>query len=135
MEFISRVSAHRGQNCEVCLSAHGCLPGTLRYFRNLGWAILCVHVIIILLSLTAQKDAIKEPRIVERFKQLGIRVTAVHTVILCMMYMCMCVGVRKRSNHSRLHATRYVRVMSYCIMCMCGLLLMVYTYLWFMFLR
>ena len=31
MEFISRVSAHAGQNCELCLSAHGRLPGTLRY--------------------------------------------------------------------------------------------------------
>ena len=95
------------------------------YFCNLGWAILCEHVIVILLSLTAQKDAIKEPRIVERFKQLGIRVTAVHTEILCMM----CVGgVGKRSNHSRLHATQYVHVMSYCIMCMCGLLFVAYTY-------
>ena len=31
MEFISRVSAHTGQNLELCLSAHGRLPGTLRY--------------------------------------------------------------------------------------------------------
>ena len=31
MEFISRVSAHMGQNGELCLSAHGRLPGTLRY--------------------------------------------------------------------------------------------------------
>ena len=31
MEFISRVSAHVGQNHELCLSAHGRLPGTLRY--------------------------------------------------------------------------------------------------------
>ena len=30
MEFISRVSAHAGQNRELCLSAHGRLPGTLR---------------------------------------------------------------------------------------------------------
>ena len=89
-----------------------------------------MHIIIILLSLTAQKDAIREPRSVERFKQLGIRVTAVHIVILCMIYMCMCMGgVGKRSNHSRLHATQYyVHVMSYCIMCMCGLLFVAYTY-------
>ena len=34
MEFISRVSAHAGQNCELCLSAHGRLPGTLRYMHS-----------------------------------------------------------------------------------------------------
>ena len=28
---MSRVSAHAGQNRDVCLSAHGCLPRTLRY--------------------------------------------------------------------------------------------------------
>ena len=27
----SQVSAHAGQNHELCLSAHGCLPGTLLY--------------------------------------------------------------------------------------------------------
>ena len=31
MEFISRVSAHAGRNRELYLSAHGRLPGTLRY--------------------------------------------------------------------------------------------------------
>ena len=30
---ISRVSAHTGQNCKLCLSAHGCLPGTLQYLH------------------------------------------------------------------------------------------------------
>ena len=30
MEFISWVSAHAGRNRELCLSAHGRLPGTLR---------------------------------------------------------------------------------------------------------
>ena len=28
---MSRVSAHAGQNRDVCLSAHECLPRTLRY--------------------------------------------------------------------------------------------------------
>ena len=31
MEVIPWVSAHVGQNCDLCLSAHGHLPGTLRY--------------------------------------------------------------------------------------------------------
>ena len=31
MEFISQVSTHAGRNRELYLSAHGCLPGTLRY--------------------------------------------------------------------------------------------------------
>ena len=30
--FLSWASAHAGQNCELWLSAHGCLPGTLRYY-------------------------------------------------------------------------------------------------------
>ena len=29
MQFMSLVSAHVGQNCELCLSVHGRLPGTL----------------------------------------------------------------------------------------------------------
>ena len=34
-EFISQVSAHAGQNRELCLSAHGHLPETLQYLdRN-----------------------------------------------------------------------------------------------------
>ena len=33
MEFISRVSTHAGRNRELCLSAHGRLPGTLRYIH------------------------------------------------------------------------------------------------------
>ena len=35
MEFISQVSAHTGQNRKLCLSAHGRLPGTLRYYYNI----------------------------------------------------------------------------------------------------
>ena len=34
MEIMSRVSAHVGQNRDVCLSAHGHLPGTLRQERH-----------------------------------------------------------------------------------------------------
>ena len=34
MEFISRVSAHTGRNRELCLSAHGRLPGTLWYMHT-----------------------------------------------------------------------------------------------------
>ena len=33
MEFISQVSAHAGRNRELYLSAHGRLPGTLRYIH------------------------------------------------------------------------------------------------------
>ena len=29
--YIPGKNAHVDQNCELCLSAHGCLPGTLRY--------------------------------------------------------------------------------------------------------
>ena len=35
VEVMSRVSAHEGQNHELRLSAHGHLPGTLRYFHEL----------------------------------------------------------------------------------------------------
>ena len=35
MEVISWISAHVGQNCELCLSAHRRLPGTLRYLLKL----------------------------------------------------------------------------------------------------
>ena len=35
MDFISRVSAHAGRNRELCLSAHGRLPGTLRYYDTM----------------------------------------------------------------------------------------------------
>ena len=35
--IMSRVSAHADQNCDVCLSAHGRLSGTLRYFSCLTY--------------------------------------------------------------------------------------------------
>ena len=31
MQFISWVNAYAGQNCELCISAHGRLPGILQY--------------------------------------------------------------------------------------------------------
>jgi hypothetical protein len=40
MEVISWVSAHAGQNCELCLSAHRRLPGTLRYVAYIHISIL-----------------------------------------------------------------------------------------------
>ena len=32
-----QVSAHAGKNRDLCLSAHGCLPGTLRYYTTSKW--------------------------------------------------------------------------------------------------
>ena len=37
MEVISRVSTHAGQNRVLCVSTHGCLPGTLPYlYQNMN---------------------------------------------------------------------------------------------------
>ena len=34
MEVICQVSAHAGQNCKLCLSAHGRLPRRLQYLQK-----------------------------------------------------------------------------------------------------
>ena len=34
MEIMSRVNTHAGQSCNVCLSTHGRLPETLRYYAH-----------------------------------------------------------------------------------------------------
>ena len=41
MEFISRVSAHAGQDSELCLSAHGRLPRTLLNLHD-----MCMYMCI-----------------------------------------------------------------------------------------
>ena len=45
MKFISQVSAHAGQNRELCLSAHGRLPGTLRYMYTRQCVMHITHML------------------------------------------------------------------------------------------